>query len=120
MAPSWCSARPGATSQPGCPAATAYVWRLDTGLVQPEMVDLKPVAGAEVQGCSEALVRSHAEHTGSPVAAALLARWPEAVTEFTAVIPRDYRRVVDAIRAAEAAGQDVDDAIIRFWMVNSA
>jgi glutamate synthase (NADPH) large chain len=58
------------------------------------------------------LVERHAAETGSPVAAQLLARWPVAVEEFTAVVPRDYRRVVEVIRAAEAAGQDVDAAVM--------
>ena len=50
--------------------------------------------------------------TGSAVAEELLKRWPEAVAEFTAVVPRDYRRVLEIMRAAEAAGRDVDDAVM--------
>jgi glutamate synthase (NADPH/NADH) large chain len=58
------------------------------------------------------LVERHAEATGSPVAASLLARWDSAVGEFTAVMPRDYVRVMEAIKAAEAAGRDVDEAVM--------
>ncbi|MBQ1015960.1 hypothetical protein KBX53_34565, partial [Micromonospora sp. M51] len=50
--------------------------------------------------------------TGSAVAEELLKRWPEAIAEFTAVVPRDYRRVLEIMRAAEAAGRDVDDAVM--------
>jgi glutamate synthase (NADPH/NADH) large chain len=28
------------------------------------------------------------------------------------VVPRDYKRVLDAMRAAEAAGEDVDRAVM--------
>ena len=32
--------------------------------------------------------------------------------EFTAVVPRDYKRIMAAIRAAEAEGRDVDSAVM--------
>ena len=34
------------------------------------------------------------------------------MAEFTAVVPRDYQRVMEIMRAAEAAGRDVDDAVM--------
>jgi glutamate synthase (NADPH) large chain len=95
----------------GMSGGTAYVWRLDERLVNRELVDLEPLT-AEQRVTVHELVERHAVETGSPVAAGLLARWPVAVEEFTAVVPRDYRRVVEAIRAAEAAGQDVDAAVM--------
>jgi glutamate synthase (NADPH/NADH) large chain len=52
------------------------------------------------------LVADHARHTGSVVAADLLADWPRAVTEFKKVMPRDYARVLGVMREAEAAGLD--------------
>jgi glutamate synthase (NADPH/NADH) large chain len=50
--------------------------------------------------------------TGSTVAAALLADWPTALDRFSAIVPRDYRRVLEATRQAQAAGEDVDAAIM--------
>ena len=41
-----------------------------------------------------------------------LDRVAEAVTEFTAVVPRDYKRVMELIRTAEAAGRNVDEAVM--------
>jgi glutamate synthase (NADPH/NADH) large chain len=58
------------------------------------------------------MVERHLAETGSAVAARLLADWSAAVAEFTAVVPRDYRRVMDAMRAAEEAGRDVDAAVM--------
>jgi glutamate synthase (NADPH/NADH) large chain len=93
----------------GMSGGTAYVWRLDPLRVNRELVDLEPVRDAA--GLRD-LVARHAAGTGSPVAAGLLARWETAVGEFTTVVPRDYRRVTEAIRAAEAAGLDVDAAVM--------
>ena len=60
----------------------------------------------------QALVQRHFAETDSAVAEDLLKRWPEAAREFTAVVPRDYKRVMETIRAAEAAGRDVDRAVM--------
>jgi glutamate synthase (NADPH/NADH) large chain len=59
-----------------------------------------------------ALVERHAEETGSAVASRLLARWEDAVGEFSAVIPRDYAKVMSIIRQAEENGQDPDTAVM--------
>ncbi len=45
-------------------------------------------------------------------AARLLDRWEEAVTEIVKVMPRDYRRVLEATRRAVEAGGSVDDEIM--------
>jgi glutamate synthase (NADPH/NADH) large chain len=95
----------------GMSGGTAYVWRLDPLRVNRELVDLQVLAAEEAAAVA-ALLERHAAETGSTVAATLLARWPAAVEEFTAVVPRDYKRVMDAIRAAEAAGRDVDTAVM--------
>jgi glutamate synthase (NADPH/NADH) large chain len=59
-----------------------------------------------------ALVGSHLAETGSAVAADLLAGWADAEAEFTAVVPRQWRRVREAIRFAELAGRDVGAAVM--------
>jgi len=43
---------------------------------------------------------------------ALLADWDAALGRFTAVVPRDYKRVLEATRRAEEDGRSVDDAIM--------
>jgi glutamate synthase (NADPH/NADH) large chain len=95
----------------GMSGGIAYVWNLDPARVNPELVDLQPVSGDDAAAL-RSLVERHAGETGSPVAAGLLARWDSAVDEFTAVVPRDYKRVMEAIKAAEAAGRDVDEAVM--------
>ncbi|HYN95163.1 MAG TPA: glutamate synthase-related protein, partial [Pilimelia sp.] len=95
----------------GMSGGTAYIWRLDTRRVNLELVDLDKVS-ADGRVALHALVERHHAETGSAVAADLLRRWPEAVDEFTVVVPRDYKRVMEAMRAAEAAGRDVDSAVM--------
>ncbi|MBQ1070970.1 hypothetical protein, partial [Micromonospora sp. D75] len=76
-----------------------------------ELVALSSLRDEERDRLHE-LVQRHFAETDSAVAEDLLKRWPQAVEEFTAVVPRDYRRVMEIMRAAEAAGRDVDDAVM--------
>jgi len=46
------------------------------------------------------------------VAQRVLADWPRQVADFAKVMPRDYRRVLEAIAEAERTGADVDDMIM--------
>ncbi len=95
----------------GMSGGQAYVWRLDPNRVNRELVDLLPVSSGDQLVLRELVERQYAE-TGSAVAAALQARWHCAVEEFTAIVPREYRRVMAIARAAEAAGLDVDAEIM--------
>ena len=95
----------------GMSGGKAYVWRMDTGLVNTEMVDLAQLTDEE-KATLHGLVEAHATQTDSPVAQALLDRWDEAATEFTAVIPRDYQRVLNAIELVREAGLDVEQNVM--------
>jgi glutamate synthase (NADPH/NADH) large chain len=95
----------------GMSGGTAYVWRLDEQLVNRELVDLVPLSPQQ-RAAVRQLVERHATEAGSTVAQHLLARWPQAAGEFTAVVPRAWRRVVEAIRAAQSSGTDVDAAVM--------
>ncbi|WP_442945488.1 glutamate synthase large subunit [Nocardioides sp. CCNWLW239] len=65
----------------------------------------------------EQLVRDHLEETGSAVAEALLADWPNALTRFTQVMPSDYKRVLEAQEEALEEGLDEDEAAQRIMEV---
>ncbi len=95
----------------GMSGGTAYVLDLDPARVNREMVDLVPVDDEGAAFLAD-VVRRHGEETGSPVAADLLGDWPAALARFTAVLPRDYQRVVAARARAERAGLDVDAAVM--------
>ncbi len=91
----------------GMSGGTAYVLDLDPLLVNRELVDLRPVID---EAPLHTLVQKHFDETGSAVAAKLLSNWD--ISRFTAVVPRDYQRVLEVMQAAAAAGRDVDVAVM--------
>ncbi|GAB2817852.1 glutamate synthase large subunit [Actinocorallia aurea] len=95
----------------GMSGGVAYVLDLQPQRVNPEMVEVEALTG-EDRDVLHGLVGKHAEETGSTVAAKLLAEWESAVTRFSKIMPRDYKRVLEAKAAAEAEGRDVDEAIM--------
>jgi len=76
-----------------------------------EMVDLEPLEPDDGEWLREVL-RTHEHATGSTVAGQLLQRWHGEVRRFKKVMPRDYKRVLEAARIAEESGMDVDEAIM--------
>ena len=95
----------------GMSGGVAYVLDLVPGRVNPEMVDIEPLSGEDAEALRGLLVR-HQELTGSAVAGALLADWPAARLRFSTVLPRDYKRVLEATRQARATGRPVEEAIM--------
>ncbi|HEY6744996.1 MAG TPA: glutamate synthase-related protein, partial [Mycobacteriales bacterium] len=104
--------RHGRNLAAGMSGGLAYVLDLDPGRVNRAMVDLEPVSADDAELLC-GIVSAHARLTGSPVAAALVADWPAALERFTAVVPRDYKRVLEATRQAERDGRPVDEAIMQ-------
>jgi glutamate synthase (NADPH/NADH) large chain len=95
----------------GMSGGIAYVLDLDPGNVNGEMVDVEELDDIDREFLREIVARHQAE-TDSTVAAALLADWDNALTRFAKVMPRDYKRVMAAAKAAAEAGEDVDAAIM--------
>ena len=95
----------------GMSGGEAYVLDLDVRKVNRGMVELEQPSSGELAWLRDIVVR-HAELTGSAVAASLLGDWPRRSAAFTKVMPRDYKRVLEATKAARAEGRDVDEAIM--------
>jgi glutamate synthase (NADPH) large chain len=95
----------------GMSGGIAYFLDLDESRVNLDMVDLD-VLDDDDRSFLRDIVGRHAAETGSTVAASLLAGWDRAVARFGKVMPRDYRRVLEAAKAAAADGRDVDEAIM--------
>ena len=98
----------------GMSGGVAFVWDPDgsfPALLNPEMVDLEECDEEDVTWLEQLLARHQAE-TGSEVAARILAAWPRSALRFTKVMPRDYKRVVEAMRAADAAGVGAEQVIM--------
>ncbi|MEB3367083.1 glutamate synthase large subunit [Saccharopolyspora mangrovi] len=95
----------------GMSGGIAYVLDLDPVRVNTTMVDLKPLSTKELKWLHE-VVQTHHELTGSAVAASLLGDWPRRSAAFIKVMPRDFQRVLDAMRMAKIEGRDVNEAIM--------
>ncbi|MGZ4803716.1 MAG: glutamate synthase large subunit [Acidimicrobiia bacterium] len=80
-------------------------------LVNREMVDLDPLDEEDAEFLRE-VIRRHYEETGSAVAQRILERWRREVEHFAKVMPKDYKRVLEAARIAEERGMSVDEAIM--------
>jgi glutamate synthase domain-containing protein 2/glutamate synthase domain-containing protein 1/glutamate synthase domain-containing protein 3 len=76
------------------------------------MVDLEPVVDTDDVETIKDLLARHIRYTQSPVAARLLVDWDRAQERFVKVIPKDYKRVLAAIKSAQETGIPVDDAIM--------
>jgi glutamate synthase (NADPH/NADH) large chain len=99
----------------GMSGGVAYVLDEDgtfASRVNPEMVDLDPLDADDVAFVLDAIERHHKE-TDSAVASALLADWPTSQAgRFVKVMPRDYKRVLDAQARARSAGTDETAAVM--------
>lgn len=62
------------------------------------MVDLEPVATIEDRNTLYQLIEEHFEKTKSPVASNILNSWTTKLGQFVKVMPRDYRRVLEALQ----------------------
>ena len=76
-----------------------------------EMVELEALEPDDEEWL-RGVLRTHEAETGSAVAGRLLAAWRTEVRRFKKVMPRDYKRVLEAARIAEESGLDVDEAIM--------
>jgi glutamate synthase (NADPH/NADH) large chain len=98
----------------GMSGGIAYVY--DPGDVFPGRVnmvdvDLDPLDDDDQEWLRE-IIRRHEMETSSAVAARLLEFWHEEVRNFVKVMPKDYKRVLEAARAAEERGDDIDAAVM--------
>ncbi|MCA1187104.1 glutamate synthase large subunit [Saccharopolyspora sp. 6T] len=95
----------------GMSGGIAYVLDLDPVRVNTAMVDVQQPTAKDLKWLHE-VVRRHHELTGSTVAASLLGDWTRRSAAFSKIMPRDYARVLEAMRLARSEGRDVEEAIM--------
>ena len=66
------------------------------------------------------MIQRHAEATGSTRARAVLARWEEAAPQFVKVMPRDYKRMLQAMQDVQRTGLSGEAAIMAAFELNKA
>ena len=65
------------------------------------------------------LIERHHLHTGSARARELLENWDDALKSFVKVMPKDYKRVLSALKKANESGLSGDDAITAAFEENA-
>jgi glutamate synthase (ferredoxin) len=65
------------------------------------------------------LIENHQKYTQSTKAAAVLQNWNTALPKFVKVMPRDYKRVLEAFKRVTAAGLSGEDAIMAAFEENA-
>ncbi|MCE0483154.1 MAG: glutamate synthase large subunit [Methylacidiphilales bacterium] len=83
------------------------------------MVNLEKIADEEEAEQVRRLVKRHADQTGSQRAFKILAFWEEMMPRFVKVIPRDYQRVLQALKRAHDSGLSGDAAMEAAFEENS-
>jgi glutamate synthase (NADPH/NADH) large chain len=98
----------------GMSGGVAYVYDPDGALpanLNGEMVDLDAFDDTDLDWL-HGMLTAHVDATDSAVGQRILADWPAQQRHFVKVMPRDFKRVLAAVADAEAAGVDVDEAIM--------
>jgi glutamate synthase (ferredoxin) len=84
-----------------------------------QMVGLETVADKAEADSLYALVKKHADLTKSQKAFKVLALWDEMLPKFVKVMPKDYKRVLQALRKAEEEGLTGDEALNAAFEANA-
>ena len=77
-----------------------------------DMVLLESLEDDEDIQMLKKLLTKHVEYTKSTVAQKILDDWQSYQTQFIKVMPKDYKRVLEAIKRAKAEGTSVDEAVM--------
>jgi glutamate synthase (ferredoxin) len=82
------------------------------------MVDLETPSADDFEDL-KGMIQKHADMTLSHKATSVLTDWSNSSKRFIKVMPRDFKRMLDAIAKAEAAGLTGDDALTAAFESNS-
>jgi glutamate synthase (ferredoxin) len=105
----------------GMSGGEAYVYDPDDSLGKRcnfEMVDLEKLENPSEIDEVEAMIRRHYEYTDSSVAKQMLDHWGATVPKFTKVMPRDYKRMMDAYAQVTADGLSGEEALMAAFDLN--
>lgn len=83
-----------------------------------QMSDIEPLDEEDI-ATVQALVQKHVQYTQSPKGQRILADWERSVNQFVKVMPRDYKRVLQALKAAMASGLSGDEALTAAFEANA-
>lgn len=84
-----------------------------------EMVGLERLSDASEIAEIKQMITKHAEYTNSKKAQKVLANWEENIPKFVKVMPRDYKRVLEALKKAIDSGLSGDEALSAAFEANA-
>ena len=84
-----------------------------------DMVDLERLENLEEIAEVGAMIERHAALTGSKRALELLTSWDSSVRDFVKVLPKDYKRVLQAMDRVIASGLSGDEAVMAAFEENA-
>jgi glutamate synthase (ferredoxin) len=85
----------------------------------PQMVGLETLDDPDEIADLRQMIQRHADYTGSQRAIALLADWENTLSKMVRVMPRDYKRVIQAIKTALDSGLSGDEALTAAFEANA-
>ena len=83
-----------------------------------QMVGIEELTAGEAEEV-RAAIKQHADYTRSQKAFKVLALWDEIAPKFVKVMPKDYKRVLSALKKAEQDGLSGDDALNAAFEANA-
>lgn len=105
----------------GMSGGIAYVLDLDGTFINRcnlEMVLLDRVENPSEAEEMKAMIERHAAYTRSEWALSILNNWSENLPKFVKVIPKDYKRMMDAMERMTAAGMSGEEAVMAAFEAN--
>ena len=99
----------------GMSGGVAYVFDAHgkfPALCNTDMVDLEAIDSDEDDAALRQLLKNHTRYTQSTVAQKILDRWNLNVERFVKVMPKDYKRILEAMEKARRTGMSEDEAVM--------
>jgi glutamate synthase (ferredoxin) len=106
----------------GMSGGTAYVLDLDDSFCEScnaDMVDLVKITDAAELAELKELIAKHRDYTSSSLAQKILDDFDRYAKQFTKVLPRDYKRMLDAMERVKAQGLTGDEALMAAFNENN-
>jgi len=106
----------------GMSGGIAYVLDLDENFCEScnaEMVDLVKITDAVELAELKELIIKHHDYTNSSLAQKILDDFDHYAKQFTKVLPRDYKRMLDAMERVKALGLTGDEALMAAFEENN-
>jgi len=85
-----------------------------------EMVWLESLADEAEIAEVKAMIERHADYTNSELALRVLIRWEELLPKFVKIMPKDYKRVLEAFNRVQAQGLSGDEAVMAAFESNKS